>query len=174
MTLTDDIPFEPAPMFGALAGNRVDYVLIGGMAAIFHGAPAFTGDVDICPSRAQENLERLAAALVELEARIRTAGEPVATRITAGLLERMAMVNTVTPYGLFDISFEPAATGGYEDLVTRAVTHSMAGVAIRVASLDDVIRSKETANREKDRLWLPTLYALQDEIAQRDEQESER
>jgi hypothetical protein len=42
---------------------------------------------------------------------------------------------------------------------------SIGGAAVPVASLDDVIRSKEAANREKDRVALPQLYALRDEIA---------
>jgi hypothetical protein len=54
----------------------VRYVLIGGQAAILHGSPLTTEDVDITPQGDAENLLRLAGALTELEARIRVTSEP--------------------------------------------------------------------------------------------------
>lgn len=49
-------------------------MLVGGLAATLHGSPVTTQDADICPERTPENLERLAAAMRELRARIRTEG----------------------------------------------------------------------------------------------------
>jgi len=77
-------------------------------------------------------------------------------------------VNLTTRFGDFDISFEPAATTGFADLVQRSVEVEVDGTIVTVASLADIIRSKETANRPKDHATLPILYALQDEIAKRE------
>ena len=77
----------------------------------------------------------------------------------------MKMVNLKTEFGDFDLSFEPAGFSGYDELLRNAVEVPVAGTVATVASLDDVIRSKEIANRDKDRATLPVLYALQDEIA---------
>lgn len=159
-------PLQPECLFSALADAGVDYVLIGGLAAALHGSPALTNDADIVPSRTPENLERLAAALRELEARLRTTDpDGVAFDPHPALLASMAMVDMTTRCGDLDLSFTPAATEGYGDLVERAVTFDVNGLVIPVAALDDIIRSKEAANRPKDHATLPILYALREELA---------
>lgn len=170
MTIELDSPeFRPLEMFRTLGELGVEYVVIGGVAAIIHGAPTYTNDADICPRRTPENLRRLAAALSERGARIRTVSEPEGLPFAcdAGFFGRMPMVNMLTDVGQFDVSFVPAATDGYDDLASRAVAFDIEGVRVPVASLDDVIRSKETTNRAKDHAVLPVLYALADEIAER-------
>ena len=68
--------FAPEELLGTLERHGVRYVLIGGLAATLHGSPLRTGDADICPARDAANLERLAQALQEIDARIRTADAP--------------------------------------------------------------------------------------------------
>lgn len=162
-------PLRPQELLATLAEHRVRYVLIGGLAAVLHGSAMVTVDADICPDPAPENLERLCAALRDMHARIRTAGDDdgVEFRCQPGLLLEMQMLNLRTDFGDFDLSFRPAAFSGFDDLAVNAVDVPVAGVAVPVASLDDVIRSKETANRSKDHAALPQLYALRDEIARR-------
>lgn len=162
--------FQPQEVFDALARHHVDYVLIGGLAATLHGSSALTNDADICPDPSPENLERLAAAVREMKARIRSDREPdgVPVSVDADLLRRMSVVNLTTRFGDFDIAFHPG-NQGYDDLVRRATDFVIDRTIIPVASLADIIRSKEAANRPKDRATLPILYALQDEIATREE-----
>ncbi|MBW2235331.1 MAG: helix-turn-helix transcriptional regulator, partial [Deltaproteobacteria bacterium] len=71
-----DRDFDPEAMLSALANRGVRFVLIGGMAAVLHGDVGVTVDIDVVPERSDENLERLARALRDLGARIRTEGEP--------------------------------------------------------------------------------------------------
>ena len=160
-------PLDPEALFRVLARHQVRYVLIGGLAAVLHGSSALTNDADICPERSPANLERLAAALREMGARIRASAEPdgLPFDCDAMLLARMKMVNLSTRHGDFDLSFEPAASAGYEDLVARAIPFDIGGTQVLVASLADIIRSKEAADRPKDRATLPILRALEDEIA---------
>ena len=68
--------FRPHEILAVLDAHDVRYVLIGGLAAVLHGAPHVTTDVDVVPEEAKRNLERLSAALEELGARIRVTGEP--------------------------------------------------------------------------------------------------
>ena len=58
--------FDPESMLRVLEAHSVDYVLIGGLAATLHGSPLRTGDADICPATKLQNLQRLAAALVDI------------------------------------------------------------------------------------------------------------
>jgi hypothetical protein len=169
--MPDEFSFDPEEMLRVLGAHDVRFVLIGGYGAVLHGSAAFTTDADICPERSPENLRRLAAALRDMDARIRASGAPTGLELVCDeqFLGQMAMVNLITRYGAFDISFNPAGTNGYEDLARGAVEYEIAGTRVRVASLGDIIRSKEAADRPKDRQLLPHLRALQDEIARREQ-----
>ena len=154
--------FQPEKIFAVLQSHRVAFVTIGGIAATLHGSNLRTGDLDICPGRSEDNLDRLAAALVDLDARIRASGAPegIPVSIDATFLATLQIVNFTTRFGDFDVSFLPAGTAGYEELATNATRFDLDGLIVPVASLEDVIRSKEAANRQKDRDQLPTLRAL--------------
>ncbi len=155
--------FQPDEILAALVRHGVRHVVIGGLAATLHGSPVLTSDADICPARDRDNLERLAAALRELGARIRTQGVPEGLRFdsSAAFLSRIEVaLNLTTPFGDLDLSFCPAGTTGFEDLNAKAVAIPLRGLAIPVAALEDVIRSKEAANRPKDQMALPTLKLL--------------
>jgi hypothetical protein len=161
-------PLRPRELFATLNDHEVRYVIIGGLGAVLHGSSMVTVDADICPDAAPANLERLCRALGDMHARIRTTTDPdgVPFRCEPGLLLKMQMLNLVTDFGDFDLSFHPAASNGFDDLFPNAVeTVIPPSVVVKVAALDDIIASKETADRPKDRAALPQLYALRDEIA---------
>ncbi len=146
----------------ALQEHRVEYVLIGALAATVHGSPIRTGDVDVCPRGSAANLRRLAAALRALEAKEYDPrrGEVVDREWDEEMLAGDTTWILETAPGRLDLVFEPSGTRGYEDLARRAGDYDIGGVRVRVASLEDVIRSKEAANRPRDREQLPTLRRL--------------
>jgi len=163
--------FDPEALLAALHREGVHFVLIGGMAAVLHGDVGVTVDVDIAPARDPENLRRLAAALRNLDARVRTEGVPggLAFDCSPAFFENLgqgAILNLTTRAGALDIAFVPAGTAGYGDLKRDAVSlETSPRVFILVASLADVIRSKSAADREKDRRALPRLYDLLERAA---------
>lgn len=161
----DPVRFAPEEIFAALNAAGVDYVVIGGLAAVLHGSPLRTGDADVCPALDDANLERLATSLTALGAAIRTeTGEPVSTPWSGKLLGNAEMWNLTTSSGDLDIAFSPAGTTGYDDLIADAATYELeGGVLVVVASLADVIRSKQAANRPKDLEALPVLQELRRE-----------
>ena len=136
----------------ALSRHKVNFVLIGALAARLHGFPRLTADADITPAVDKSNLERLAAALNELDAKIYTESVPegLAFDCSPTTLARARMWNLVTKAGRLDIAFEPAGVEGYDDLKKDAERFEAFGVRFLVASLDDIIRSKEAAGRPKD------------------------
>ena len=162
-------PLEADQILACLERHGVRYVLIGGLAAVLHGSPQLTFDADICPARDASNLDALAAALREMRARIRTpdvpGGLPFACHAT--FLAGVSLLNLVTRLGDLDISFTPSGTGGYPDLHERAVILRLEKTLVPVAALEDVIRSKEAANRPKDQRTLPLLKELLAEIRRR-------
>jgi hypothetical protein len=131
----------------------VRYVLIGALGARMHGFPRVTADADITPARDADNLERLAAALRELKARIYTENVPegLAFDCSARMLERADLWNLATDAGRLDVAFRPSGTEGYDDLAAGAVAFDVFGARLDVARLEDIVRSKEAAGRARDR-----------------------
>lgn len=154
--------FKPEPILAALAAHDVDYVLIGGLAAMAHGSPILSYDVDITPEKSRENLERLSAALKELGARVRTQGvlDGLPFDHDADSHAAAGVWNLTTDFGDLDISFVPTGTEGYSDLRAGAAEASAYGGVIVIAALADVIRSKQAANRPKDQRVLPVLREI--------------
>ncbi|HEY5303878.1 MAG TPA: DUF6036 family nucleotidyltransferase [Acidimicrobiales bacterium] len=160
--------FDPLQILGVLRHHRVNFVVVGGLAAVVHGSDMATFDLDVTPERRAQNLERLVGALRELGATIRVEGAPegIAFEPSAPLLSRLTVLNLTTHHGDLDLVMTPAGLGDYDEMVRRAQEITVDGVTIQVASLADVIASKEASNRVKDRLTLPGLRVLQRKIAE--------
>ena len=168
--------FEPGQILRALEAHHVRYVVIGAIAAIAAGAPILTTDLDVTPARSRENLERLALALGDLDAKLRTRSEPdgVLFPINADTLATADSWTLTTRAGDVDVMFSPAGTRGYDDLRRGARRERIAGVTVAVAALPDVIRSKEAANREKDNMQLPILRRTLEQVRVRDRERENR
>jgi hypothetical protein len=154
--------FRPERILKVLNDNGVRYVLIGGLAAAFHGSTTPTTDVDVTPEMSRDNLERLSEALDDLDARIRVEGIPEGLPFghDAASLASITMLNLVTRYGDLDIASQPAGLTRYEDWAAKAQDIVVLGVEVHVADLGDIVRSKAAAGRDKDRAQLPILRAL--------------
>jgi hypothetical protein len=162
---------DPLKILRVLERHGVRYVLIGAAAARIAGAPVVTEDVDVTPATNRENLERLAAALRELGARLRGSAEPegVPFPVDAEMLMRAEIWTLTTSAGDLDVCFTPAGTRGYDDLRREASRERLGrGLIVTVASLRDVIRSKEAAGRDKDLAQLPLLRRTLEQIRERE------
>jgi hypothetical protein len=150
---------DPEAIFEVLDEHGVRYVVIGAIAAIAQGYPLNTSDLDVTPATDPDNLERLAAALMELEARLRVAREPdgLEFAIEAEYLRRAGSWTLTTRFGAFDVCFVPAGTRGFDDLHRGAVPVRIGRIDVEMAGLPDVIRMKEAAGRPKDLAQLPAL-----------------
>lgn len=151
--------YNPGPILAALEAENVRYVVIGGTAAVIRGAPYATFDLDITPARDAGNLDRLAAALARLGARVYGMPDDVADlfQLDGKTLANGSTWKFSTTHGELDIAMDPDGTRGYDDLKRDASVARVAGLDIPVASLADIVRSKAAANRDKDRLQLPLL-----------------
>ncbi|HEX5938374.1 MAG TPA: hypothetical protein VFZ75_11915 [Actinomycetota bacterium] len=156
--------FDPLAGLRALVEHGVRFVLIGGYAAALRGSPMMTGDVDVCYARDPENLERLAAALRELGARLRGAPREVPFRLDTEGLGSGDHFTFTTDVGPIDCLGTPAGTEGFADLDAAASDEDLDGIVVRVAALDDLIRMKRAAGRPQDRVAVEWLSALRDEL----------
>lgn len=148
-----------------LTRHDVQYLVIGGFAAELHDvAIPPTRDIDVTPAATETNLMKLAVALGELNARFRVLDGPsdgveIPGEITAVWLASIVTAALMTSAGPLNIALRPDGTAGYDDLHESVTIVMYRGLEVPVASLADVIRSKEAAGREKDLLVLPALRA---------------
>ena len=159
--------FDPVRICAVLLEEEVEFVVLGGFAAIVRGSSLPTKDIDVIPSRDRTNLDRLGRALTRMNAKIRISGDPVPTKIDGAFLANMPhMLNLVTDFGEIDLTFSPAGSAGDFEGWKKGATLEVIddGLTVLVASLDDIIDSKRSANRPKDQMALPYLESLRDEI----------
>jgi len=153
--------FQPVELLRVLVAGGVQFILIGGLAATVHGSPFATVDVDVVPRRDRANLDRLSRALRDLGARVYdSTTETLAFEHDGASLGDVQTWNLATPFGGLDITFVPSGTQGYKDLAARAEVIDIGDLDVQVAALEDIIRSKAAAGREKDNVVLPTLRRM--------------
>jgi hypothetical protein len=145
----DEEVFDPRGLLAALDRNYVSYVLIGGVARVIRGTDELTSGVDVCPGLRFENVDRLARALEELEARRADRRRLVVDEDT---LAQEAVLELRTNRGGLRVVAEPAGTRrGYEDLRKAATReHIGEGLRPRVASVADLARMSAAMAHERE------------------------
>jgi hypothetical protein len=138
----------------------VDFVVVGGMAAVAHGSAALTQDLDITYAGDQPNLDRLGEVLVGLGARLRGVAEDVPFIPDGRTLRHTRVLGLETPSGKLDLLAEPDGSPVYAQLRERADRVQIAGVMVRIASLEDLIAMKKAAGRPKDLVAVEELEAI--------------
>lgn len=144
-----ETPLDAERILRALAEHRVEYVLIGGLAVQTHGHVRTTNDADLIPAPEPTNLERLAAALRSLDARVLNAGEED-TEIDAKMLPRATIWQFVSRDGGIDVMHEVPGGRPYEELSEDAMHVQLGDIDVPVVALDDLIRMKLARGRPVD------------------------
>jgi hypothetical protein len=155
------VRFDPYATLEALEARGVAYVLIGGFARVVQGTEELTRGLDLSPSLHGDNVDRLAAAAVDLGAS-RVDGKPLT--LDAATLRGEHVLDLHGRGGEVRIVAEPAGTrGGYDDL-RRAATRQPLGRGLRpaVASIGDLARMAAALGREQDLVPLRQLRILGD------------
>ena len=143
-----------------LADENVRFIVVGGMAMVSHGSAFVTADLDICYERSSSNLEALASALARLHPYLRGAPPGLPFQLDSATLEAGLNFTLTTDAGDLDLLGEVKGLGGYQDALPGSVQYEIYGLSIRVLGLDDLIKAKEAANREKDHIHLKELREL--------------
>ena len=153
--------FRPTALLQQLVANGVDFVVVGGLAAVVHGSVTNTYDLDVTYASGAENLDRLGRALIALDARLRGVTDDVPFIPDGRTLRRTRVLTLDTPDGPIDVLAAPDGSPSYDTLRERASLTELAGVEVRIASLDDLIAMKKAAGRPKDLVAVEELEAIQ-------------
>jgi predicted nucleotidyltransferase len=150
---------ELGELLGTLLDGGVELILVGGAAAVIHGAPITTQDVDIVHRRSDDNVDRLYTVLEALHARV---ADPAGRDLKPS---RLALCGAGqhhlrTRLGRLDILGALHDGRGYEELIGAADTIDFDGRSLRVVDLRTLIEIKATTGRARDRLVVPILLEL--------------
>lgn len=156
-----------------LSDHRVDYVLVGGLAAILHGATRATRDADLLIDSSTPNIERLLEVCRHLRVRHRTDNERLDGQLAQRARDRDWYVSDVqdifltlqTDVGPVDLLPSIALSDGrarFEDVspVDARIGSGPAAVTVKVLSLDRLIESKRATGRPSDVEALPELLTI--------------
>ena len=161
--------FRARELLHVLVAHGVEFVVVGGMAGSARGSAYITQDLDIAYARDPDNLERLAAALREVGARLRGAPPDVPFLLDAETLAAGAHFTFDTDRGPLDLLDRPDGSPPYAELRRRAgAPMDVDGQPVLVASLDDLIAMKEATGRPRDQVVASELRLLSDELNRRD------
>jgi predicted nucleotidyltransferase len=146
-----------------LVQNDVRFIVIGGGAALAHGAARLTYDVDIVYARNPEDLRRLAAALQPYQPYLRGAPPGLPFRWDERTLKSGLNFTLTTTLGDLDLLGEVAGGGSYEQLLPFTQELETFGVRCRFVTLEKLIQLKRAAGRPKDLEAIAELQALLEE-----------
>ena len=153
--------FDPARIFETLDRHGVDYLTIGAWAVIAHCYVRATADIDFMARLDKENLERLAAALSELNARLRgvDADKLGIDPTDATALGNGASFTMETDAGPLDFLNDVPGADDYDQLRSRARKANAGGIGVWVVDYDDLISMKKASGRAQDLLDIQELQA---------------
>ena len=153
----------PDALLRALSAGKVEFVLVGGVAATIHGSSRLTQDLDIVYARTHENISRLAESLRLHRPYLRGAPPGLPFRWDAATIERGLNFTLTSDIGDIDLLGEIVGGGRFEDLLPDTIQVSLFGLECRCLSLPRLIEVKRAAGRPKDLEAIAELEAILDE-----------
>jgi predicted nucleotidyltransferase len=148
-------------LVGLLADGGVEFVVVGGLAAVVHGSAYVTHDVDVCYGRSATNVDRLCKALAPLHPTLRGAPPGLPFRVDPPTVAAGLNFTLDTDLGALDLG-EVQGLGTYAQVVEHSEVVRLFGRSVQVLTLEALILAKRAAGRRKDLLLLPELEALLD------------
>jgi hypothetical protein len=152
-------PADLAGLLRALCEREVAFVIVGGAAAVLHGAPTTTQDLDIVPEQSEPNLDRLVTVLRDHHALVR---DPAGRRLepSPAALRGRGQIQLMTDLGPLDILCRLHDGRGYGELALHSIVIEAGNLRIQVIDLPTLIEIKSSTGRARDRIVVPILLAL--------------
>jgi predicted nucleotidyltransferase len=147
-----------------LADHGVQFVIIGGYAAVAHGVTLLTRDLDLCIPFSQENMNRLVECLRKLHPRHRQHPSRPALSENPKVLARFKNLYLETDLGELDLLGEVAGIGTFSETLAQSVEIELWGRTCRILSLDALIAAKKAVHRPKDEEAIRQLEAIRERL----------
>jgi hypothetical protein len=156
------MPQNDKALLSRLKENRIEFVIIGGVCGVFHGASLITLDLDICCPFGEENVRRIESAMQDLHPVHRLTTNKLPLELTRSSFASLKNLYLQTDLGVLDCLSEVAGVGNYEDVLKQSVPHTLSGGEFRMLNLDALIAAKLAVGREKDLSAAKLLQAIKE------------
>jgi len=154
------VNLEIEQLIGTLVTNQVRFILIGGLAMRAHGSAHITEDADFCYERSLANCQALAQAMAPFHPYMRGAPAGLPFKFDAATIQSGLNFTLVSDLGDVDFLGELRGIGFYDQVLALSVEKPIFGHAIRVLSVDGLIKAKTLAGRAKDKSHLLELEEI--------------
>lgn len=143
-----------------LIAYDVEFVVVGGFAAVAHGSPLMTMDIDVCCDMADKNIRRLLAALADLNPvhRMTPKHRPFTLESLGGSPVRNLYLDT--DWGQLDCLGEVLGLGDFNAVLKESETVDLSGHPCRILTVDALIEAKRAMGRPRDLETIAYLQAI--------------
>ena len=133
-----------------LVKSPLDFVIVGGFAAVLHGCNQTTRDIDICLVLSPDQIQVLRQVLVSLKPKLRTKPDKPSFLVEPQDLAEIKTLHLDTDLGVLDIISHVEGVGDFYDVLRRAEEIGLYGGSCFLISIDDLIKSKKALGRHRD------------------------
>jgi hypothetical protein len=147
-----------------LAQHEVDFVVVGGFAAVAHGSSLVTQDIDICCDFSPENLMRIQKALEGRHPVHRMTTKRLPLILTPGKCKGLKNLYLDTDAGQLDCLGSVEGIGAFDMVKARSIKIDMDGFECRLIGLDALIEAKKAMGRPRDLMAVQELEAIREKV----------
>ena len=147
-----------------LISAEVEFVLVGGFAAVAHGVTLVTRDIDICCRFSEANLLRIQKAFGDLHP-VHRSQPDLPLDLTPEQCANLKNLYLKTDLGIVDCLGELLAVGDFDEVAKHGIEVELPGGKCRVLDIETLIRAKEAMNRDHDRITVKHLKEIQKQQA---------
>ena len=163
------MPQNDQALLMRLKDSGLEFVVIGGLCAVYHGVPVATFDLDICCPFGEENIRKIEAAVQDLNPVHRLTANKLPLAETRSSFKDLKNIYLQTDLGKLDCLGEVAGLGNFEQVLRQSILHTMSFGHFRMLKLDALITAKTAAGRQKDLDAVRLLQAVKERKAQQRE-----
>jgi len=149
-------------LLNRLIQGSVEFVIVGGFAAVAHGVSLPTQDIDVCCRFTPENLLKLQEAIADLHPVHRMVPSRPPLQLTVETCAGLRNLYLDTDWGQLDCLGEILGLGAYEDVAAHSISVELSGGRCRILTIDALIRAKEAMGRQRDREAALQLRAIRE------------
>jgi hypothetical protein len=147
-----------------LCDAKIDFVIVGGFAALLHGSTLVTRDLDICAVVSRAEVAKLREALRDLNPRHRLTSQKLSFLNNPDPDVDVHNLYLETELGTVDILSSILGVGDFERVRAGSIEIELLGRRCRVISIENLIQAKEALGREKDLLAVKELRAIHEKL----------
>jgi hypothetical protein len=148
-----------------LISSQVEFVLVGGFAAVAHGVTLVARAVDICCRFSEANLMRIQKAFVDLHP-VHRSRPDLPLELTPEQCVSLKNLYLKTDLGMVDCLGEILGVGNFDEVLKRSVEVELPYGKCRILDIEALIRAKEAMNRDHDRITVKYLKEIKKQQGQ--------